>query len=286
MKNIAYSLLLAAGLAACNRAEQPIEQPKASAVVTPVAPQSPAATKINEAELMRAVFGDAYKEADKQALTKLVVDGRQMPHAMTPVASTQLPDGRVVLIVNGAPADDDGSSMVIHPSPGVLNVYLLRREGDHLTVQQRHQSVADLGSDGSIGSVKWVTLAPGKPGFIVSHGGVWQGYAITNAAIFELGADVRSLGGFKEASTNEGACVPEVKECWNVVGDIRFAAETQQSGYNDIVASFSDKRYTVTEEKNRDFVEHLKSTTQTSARYHFNGKEYILASGANPVPNF
>lgn len=282
MKNIAYSLLLAAGLAACNRPEKPVEPPKPAVAA---APQAPVAAKINDAELMRAVFGEAYKAADKQALTRLIVDGREMPHAMTAVASTQLPDGRVVLIVNGAPADDDGSSMVIHPSPGVLNVYLLQREGDHWIVRQRHQSVADLGSDGSIGSVKWVTLAPGKPGFIVSHGGVWQGYAITLAAIFELDANVRSLGGFKEASTNEGACAPEVKECWSVAGDISFAAEPQQSGYNDIAVSFGDKRYTVTEEKNGDLVEHVKSQTKTSARYHFNGKEYDLVSGANPVPD-
>jgi hypothetical protein len=285
MKNIAYSLLLAAGLAACNRAEKPVEPPKPAAVATPVAPQPPVAAKINDAELMRAVFGDDYKAADKKAVATLAIEGGEMLHVMTPVANTQLPDGRVVLIVNGAPAADDGSEMASHVSSGVLNVYLLQREGDRWKVLQRHQSVAELGSDGFIGSVKWVTLGPGKPGFIVSNGGVWQGYSISHAEFFELGADVRSLGGFKEASTNEGGCGPTTEECWNVAGDIRFAAEPQQSGYNDIVVSFGDKRYTVTEEKNGDFVEHLKSTTRTSARYHFDGKEYIVASGANPVPD-
>lgn len=282
MKNLVLTLFVAAGLAACNREEKPVEPPKPAA---PVAPQPPAAAKINSAALMQAVFGDAYKAADKKAIATLVVDGSEMPHVMTAVANTQLPDGRVVLIVNGAVAADDGSNMASHADSGVLNVYLLQRDGDHWTVLQRQQSVATLGSEGFIGSVKWVTLAPGKPGFIMSNGGVWQGYAITHADIFEVGANVRSLGGFNEASTNEGACGPAVDECWNVAGNISFAAEAQQSGYNDIVVNFGDKRYTVTEEKNGDLVVHDKSNTKTSARYHFNGKEYDLVSGANPVPD-
>ncbi|MYM71292.1 hypothetical protein GTP56_03665 [Duganella sp. FT134W] len=282
MKNLVLTLFVAAGLAACNREEKPVEPPKPAA---PVAPQPAAAAKIDSAELMQAVFGAAYKTADKKAIATLAIDGGEMPHVMTAVANTQLPDGRVVLIVNGAVAADDGSNMASHADSGVLNVYLLQRAGDHWTVLQRQQNVAALGSEGFIGSVKWVTLAPGKPGFIVSNGGVWQGYAITHADIFELGANVRSLGGFNEASTNEGACGPAVDECWKVDGDISFAAETQQSGYNDIVVNFADKRYTVTEEKNGDFVEHVKSNTKASARYHFNGKEYDLASGANPVPD-
>ncbi|MYN39326.1 hypothetical protein GTP55_08075 [Duganella sp. FT109W] len=282
MKNIVLTLFLAAGLAACNREEKPVEPPKPAA---PVAPQLATAAKIDSAELMQAVFGAAYKTADKKAIATLAIDGGEMPHVMTAVANTQLPDGRVVLIVNGAVAADDGSNMASHADSGVLNVYLLQRAGDHWTVLQRQQNVAALGSEGFIGSVKWVMLAPGKPGFIVSNGGVWQGYAITHADIFELGANVRSLGGFNEASTNEGACGPAVDECWKVDGDISFAAETQQSGYNDIVVNFADKRYTVTEEKNGDFVEHVKSNTKASARYHFNGKEYDLVSGANPVPD-
>ncbi len=282
MKTIAYSLLLAATLAACNRAEKPVEPPKPAAPPVPAAAQAP---KINDAELMQAVFADAYKPANKKATATLVIDSAEMLFVMTPVASTQLPDGRVVLIVNGAPAADDGSEMASHVSSGVLNVYLLQRAGEHWKVLQRHESVDELGSEGFIGSVKWVTLGPGKPGFIVSNGGVWQGYSISHAAIYELGAEVRSLGSFKEASTNEGGCGPTTDECWDVKGDIRFAAEPQASGYNDIVVNFADKRFNVTEEKNGDLAVHTKSDTTSSARYHFDGKEYILASGANPVPD-
>ncbi|NYE63121.1 hypothetical protein FHW58_004349 [Duganella sp. 1224] len=291
MKTIAYSLLLAASLAACNRVEKAVEPPKSAVAAPPTspmpaaAPQPPTAARINETELMRAIFGDAYKPADKKATATLVIEGSEMLHAMTPVASTQLADGRVVLIVNGAPAADDGSEIASHVSSGILNVYLLRREGDGWKVLQRHENLAELGSEGFIGSVKWVTLGPGKPGFIVSNGGVWQGYSISHAAIFELGSEVRGLGSFKEASSNEGGCGPTSGQCWDVAGEIRFAPEPQQSGYNDIIVSFTDKRFTVTEDKNADFVIHPGTTTKTSARYHFDGKAYVLASGANPVPD-
>lgn len=213
-----------------------------------VAPQSPAA-KFDNAELMRAVFGDAYNAQSKSALATLSIEGSDAPHAMTPVASTQLPDGRLALIVNGSPAGEDGSDMSAHVSTGVLNVYLLQRDGAQWKVLERHQNVAMLGSSGGIGRVEWVILGPGKPGFIVFNGGIWQGYSISYAAIFELGGKVRSLGSFKQASSSEGACGPTNDECWDVTGDISFAAEPQPSGYSDIVVSFDDKRYTVTEKK-------------------------------------
>lgn len=282
MKNLVYPLMLAASLVGCSHHDAPVDPAKPAA---PAASQPPAVAKLDNAELMRAVFGDAYKADSKRAITTLAVDGAEATHAMTPIASTQLPDGRIALIVNGSPAGDDGEDVAGHVSTGILNVYLLQREGGQWKVLARHQSVAQLGSSGFIGSVKWVTLGPGKPGFIVSNGGIWQGYSISHAAIFTLDAGVRSLGGFKEASSSEGACGPTMDECWDVAGAISFAAEPQQSGYSDIVVNFDDKRYTVTEEKNGDFTEHVKTNTRTSARYHFNGKEYVLASGANPVPD-
>jgi hypothetical protein len=78
--------------------------------------------------------------------------------------------------------------------------------------------------------------------------------------------------------------VPGVEECWDVDSSIRFADSPQGGGYRDILVVFTGKHYTVTEGKDGNDVEHLKSSVRQTARYHFDGKEYVLVSGTNPVP--
>jgi len=278
-----YTLAAAIALVACSRHEKPaaVPAPAASASAAAAAPAS--AAKSRDAELMRAVFGDSYDAQKRGALATILVEGAEAPHLMTLNASTDLPDGRTVMIVNGAQADEEGNDTAGHVTPGILNVYLLRHTDSGWKVLERREGVDDLGSDGQIGSVEWVTLAPGKPGFIVSHGGIWQGYWIQYAVIFDLDAGVRSLGSFKEGSGNEGACGPTTSECWATEGKITFASEAQPSGYRDIVVNFNNKRYTVKEDKDGSFVEQVQSNTKSSARYHFDGKAYVLAAGTNPV---
>jgi hypothetical protein len=105
------------------------------------------------------------------------------------------------------------SDFAAHAAAGMLNIYTLRREGRQWKVLARHENVASMGSFGNFGSLKWVSLGPGKPGFIVSSGGVWQGNMISGAGVFELGKEVRQVGGYSEASSNAGACVPGMEEC-------------------------------------------------------------------------
>ncbi|SHN25306.1 hypothetical protein SAMN05192549_106198 [Duganella sacchari] len=280
-----YVLALSATMAACSPHEPPAAPPApvASAPAAASAVKVPDAAKAREVALMKAVFGDRYDAQKHQALAEIEVDGAEATHLMTLNGSTDLADGRTVMVVNGAMSDDDGKDITAHVSSGVLNVYVLRREGSSWKVLERREGVDTLGSEGQIGAVKWVTLGAGKPGFIVSNGGIWQGYWIQHAAIYELSAGVRSLGSFEEGSGNEGACGPNTSECWDTQGSIRFAQEPQQSGYSDIVVDFKDKRYTVTEGKDGSFVEQVQSDTRSTARYHFDGKAYVLAAGTNPV---
>lgn len=237
---------------------------------------------------MQAIFAQAYDPQKEEALTELEIDGVREHLLMTLVSATELPDGRIAVVVNGAQADENGADISGHGSPGILNVYLLLRDNGGWKVGERREGLSSLGSMGFIGGVTWVTLGPGKPGFIVASGGTWQGYSISHAEIFELGNGMRYLGSLQQASDNAGACAPET-DCWDIDSAIGFAAPAAPDGYADLLVDFKGKHYTVSEEVSEDQagkeVEHLVQAVAQRAVYRFDGKAYVLVSGANPVPS-
>jgi len=233
---------------------------------------------------MRAIFGDDYDPKADNALAVIEYEGDNGYFLMTLTGFTELPDGRTVVAVNGLPSDENRTDMAAHASPGMLNLYALRREGAGWKVVERHENVATMGSMGNFGDVEWVTLGPGKPGLIVTSGGTWFGSSIYEGGIFELGEKVRLLGSYSRGSSNAGACMPESKDCWDVDGHVRFVDNPQGGPYGDLLVDYEGRHYTVTEGKDGNQVEHLKSTVKQTARYRFDGKEYGLVSGTNPVP--
>lgn len=236
---------------------------------------------------MQAIFGDDYDAEANDGLAIIEDEGEDAYFLMTLAGFTELPDGRTVVVVNGAPSDENRVDASSHVTPGMLNVYVLQpRESGGWKLVGRHQNVDKLGSSGHFDKVQWVSLGKGKTGFIVSSGGIWQGYVMSIASIFEFGEGVRALGGFAESSSSAGACVPGMADCWDVDSGIHFADSPHNGAYRDILVDFTGKHYTLTEGKGGKDVEHLKSTVQQSARYAFNGKEYTLVAGANPVPGF
>jgi hypothetical protein len=295
------ALLPALLLAACSRHEAPAPQ----AAVPVVAAAAPAAApgkamsvpqparSLDEQkpladELMQALFGQRYQAARGSAVIEMADgEGGTDLYAVTPLAATQLADGRTVVVANAAPSNEAGEDMSSHASSGVLNVYLLKRDGGAWTVLGRHERVDELGSSGSIGSVSWAMVGPGRPGFIVSSGGTWQGSTILGGSVYDLSDGVRSLGGFSEHSDNGGACTPgETGDCWEVDGAARFVpTEGGQPGrYWDIQVDYTGKHYTLTETPDGKEVEHLKSTIRETGRYRFDGKIYKMVAGTDPVP--
>ena len=271
-------------LAACSRHEPP---PPAKTVATPLAqvaaPLVPRALDDKrKPEIMRAIFGDGYNAAAGSAIPGAGDDSEAGGMLMTFVTAATLPDGRVGVVVNGAPADENGNDASGHATAGTLHVYVLRRAGQAWTVAERHENLAELGSNGHMTGARWVALGPGKTGFIVSSGGIWQGYSISVADVFELGNEVRSLGSFHEAGSNEGACGPETDECWEIDSRIRFDATAQHAGYHDILVDFTGKRATLGDDKNAG---HVETPIRQTARYRFDGKAYALVAGTNPVPD-
>ena len=258
--------------------------PDAPALAAPAAAAPLAAVdKEQQHALMQSIFGDDYDPEAGRALAVVRDQGADKWFLMTLESSTDMADGRTVAAVNGRPSNEDGADAVTHVG-GMLNLYVLRRVGTDWEVVERHENLGTLGSWGDFGSVEWVSLGLGKPGFIVRSGDSGQGYYYEDVSVFELGKEVRRLGGFPKSSNNGGACAPDdVRECWDIDSTIRFADSPPGGAYRDILVDFTGKHYTVTEGKDGHDVEHLKSSVRQTARYHFDGKEYVLVSGTNPV---
>jgi len=253
---------------------------------TPVPARSMKGQKQLADDLMRAIFGDSYQPARGMAVAEIEGGHEDSDwYALTLVATTTLPDGRTVAIVNGAPTDEQGSDMTGHVSPGLLNVYLLRREGGRWAVVTRSEGLDERGTFGSIGAVSWVQLGPDRPGFLVSGGGTWQGSTVSGSSVYDLADGGRSLGGFGDHSDNAGACVPGMDDCWDVSGAARFVDGGHPGPYWDIRVDFTGKHYTLIQAGDGRQPEHVKSVVKQSALYRFDGNAYKIVAGVEPLPD-
>jgi hypothetical protein len=289
----AGAALAAICLGGCVRHDGPTVQRPAPArpTIAPATPvhaepavEAPAIDKARAAELMRAVFGDDYRAADGAALVS-IKDGADAGYwRMTLHAAWALPDGRTAVVVNGAPSDENGADILAHASPGMLSVYTLRRTDGAWRTIARHQDVGTMGSGGDIGAVAWIALGAGHSGIVVSSGGTWFGNTIANAEVFDLDHGMRSLGGFAQFSSNAGGCMPETADCWEVDGKIGTLPAAHVDDYRDIVVDFQGRHFRVTEDAAGNRAEHPTRTVRQAARYRFDGKQYLLISGENPVP--
>jgi hypothetical protein len=288
-------MLLAICLAACSpKHEQPAPQAPAAAVPAPAAavkpvPIAPAADAPTPAPdkqhqaWMQAIFGSAFDAKQNHALVVIDAEGGGQHHLMTLKATSVLPDGRIVIVVNGLPSDEHGKDMTGRASGGVLNVYIVRADAGGWQVLERREDLASMGSDGQIGGVDWVMLGPGKPGFTVTSFYTGQGQSVSLTDIVELGNGMRHLGNVTLSSDNGGACTIETDECWEVEGSAAFAGDTSADGYYDLLAVFKGKRYRLVNGKDGGEVEQVRETIQNSARYRLDGAEYKLVAGANPI---
>jgi hypothetical protein len=237
-------------------------------------------------ELLQVAYGD--KAAHENYLDVELPDVEKRDelglYRLEPVAMRELPDGRVVVVANAQMVDANGEAMVAHVTTGLLNVYILRKEAGQWKVEARHENVASLGSSATFDEVEWVTLGEGKPGFIVHHGGIWQGYSISLIAVFDLAdGKLHDLAhDMSLSSENEGACGPETAHCWSVEGKWQFE-KREGAAYDDLVLRFTgydEER----PETAPDSEERKRKEVKGMARYKFDGGRYVLIEGENIVP--
>lgn len=292
--------LLAALTGACSKDQAP-PAPAPQTSTTPPAPskplaQQPAAPETThapqraarldrgqETALMAAIFAAGVPREHGAVLAEAGTGEDAGLYLMTLLSAKELPDGRIAVVVNGTAADEEGMDRSGHGTGGKLNVYMARYEGDAWRVLSRRENITELGSNGTMGAIEWVDVAPGKPGFVVRSGGVWQGYSIEGADIFDLDGGVRALGDFMLASSSSGACSPDSDTCWDIEGHMRFVDAAGAKAYSDILVEFIGKRYTVSEDAKGKETEHLVDKIRQTARYRFDGKGYVLVSGTNPA---
>lgn len=237
--------------------------------------------------LMKAVYGEGYREATRDALVELPDPddaAKKANFVIRPVAHTVLPSGETVLVANAEMAGDDGVAMTSHASGGFLNVFLMRQAGGNWEILKRHENVTSLGSHGSLGTVQWVQLAKDKPGLAVLSGGTWQGYTIENLSLFDLTADsMRDLAAqIQVHSDSEGGCDPEGdSKCWSITGKWRFEPPQAGAQYDDLHVDFSGESSTRVKAAK---AQRLAKKVSGAARYAYDGKVYKLVDGTNPVP--
>ena len=318
------SLLLACSLlSACSdktatppAAPAPVPVPVATPAATPAeapAAEAPAAAKSDEmktpearardskqaAAMMLAIFGKNYRPDSDDALADLPdpdskdAKADKLSYVVSAVSHKLLPDGRAILVANAETANTEGTAESAHASPGLLNVFYLAPKGkpgdEAWQVVTRLENIATLGSSGQLGEVHWVMLGAGKQGLAIRHGYTGQGYTITQLALFELGTDkVTELdGGIDLHSDNEGACGPEMDNCWMVDGNWHFAAARDGGAYDDLLIDFTGaSRKIKPGVQVKDDQEPPRLITQMNgrARYAFDGKKYKLVEGKNIVP--
>ncbi|WP_055930963.1 hypothetical protein [Duganella sp. Root336D2] len=277
-------------LAACSKKAQPpaLGEP-ASASATAVAVEAKQVVDPKTArmmELLRAVYGD--KAAHENYLDVELPDVEKRDelslYRLEPVAMRELPDGRVVVVANAQMVDTNGEAMAYHVTTGLLSAYILHKEAGQWKTDARHENVASLGSSGTFGEVEWVTLGEGKPGFIVQHGGIWQGYSINLISVFDLAdGTLHDLAGdLSLSSENEGACGEETSHCWSVDGKWKFE-KREGAPYDDLVLHFTgydeERAESAPETESRK-----RKDVSGMARYKFDGGRYVLVEGENIVP--
>ena len=274
-------------VSACSKKPAPV-QPAASSP----APASALAGAPGDA-LMQTVYGKHWNAKLARAVTSLPDnEDRSQEHRMvvTYVAQSTLANGDTVLVTNAVPADENGEAMIAHVTLGMLNVYVLRNVGGTWETIKAHQSITRLGSSGSLGESKWVSLGKNRLGLAVLHGGTWQGSTIELLSLFDPQADVVTdlTDQVKIASDNEGGCDPDSElECWKTVGDWKMAPSLSGGRMNDIVIAFTHEASNQLKDAQGDAtMTRDRKTSQMKARYVFDGKKYRLVSGNNPVRTF
>ena len=298
----------AAPAAGANAAAAGAALPGAAAATVAAASVSPdqAMAGVDAAPLLKALFGD-YGTAKDGGVVATLNDpdqpGVQGLYLLSRVASTVLPGGETVLVFNGEACDEAGEAQTAHATPGLLSIFVLKREDaagqgqGAWRVLRRHENFAALGSFGNVGTLSWVALAPGKVGLAAEHGGTWQGYTSMFLSLFDVGSpQPRDLMGEEQQvlADTEGACGGRVAECWFVRANWRVLPPAAGAPYGELVMDFDGEQRVATAaslaaaEANADDDNVVRTSKRVagSARYVFDGKAYKLASGANPIPTF
>lgn len=203
-----------------------------------------------------------------------------------------LKSGETVLVANAEMADDKSQASSGHPSPGLLNVFVLRQAEGKWTVLKRHENVDTLGSDGHFGEVSWPIVGQGRQGMAVMSGSAGGGSSIESISLYDItGGNLRSLSPSTIAirGGNEGNCDVELSgDCFSVTGKWLLAEPKVPADYYDLMVAFTgeESKQPGDDERKPTGPRVVTKKINSTSRYAFDGKQYQLVDGTNPVPGF
>ncbi len=272
--------------------------PASEAVPTPPQPtpeqvEAEAAGMRERVVLMQAIFGAKFNPVHNAATMPLSVPEEPGKHVYTiePVAHTMLPNGDAALIANAVRGERGPDDNRVRAEGGLLNIFILRKTEGRWALLKHHPNIDRMGSWETIGRARFVQLAPGKPGLAMLHGFAMMDYAQRKLSLFDLTADpVRSLTG--DGITiffSTSGCVPEEENiCSHIAAGWRFALPAGKADYNDLVLTFVGQDDGKKEARRKGQEGPVLASDITSlngtARYAYDGKNYILVEGKNPGP--
>lgn len=279
-------LLLASFAAGCSDKQASVVTAQATAVA-PVAKSAP-----TKQVLMQAVFGKQYRSSTNDALVDLpMFEDRQKirRYVVAPLATTVLATGETVLVAKSTYADENIEKI---EQPDYYNiyyaVYLLREVAGKWSVAKRHPNIVYRGFDERRGSVLFPTLGKGRTGLALASGTSDHGCSSNAIHLFDLRddplRDLTSSGIPTGSSTNENCGGTDLQPDEETNATWFFAAPKKASPYSDIVMKFiTETTYMSSAEENA-----TKSirTKKGSARYAYDGKQYVLAGGDSPLDGF
>lgn len=236
---------------------------------------------------------------------------------LEPEQVVRLSENLAVLIATG-PEYEEGRGKAVEPlDPGILTAVWFKRKDGWWTVDHRQQQVEHAGSFGSVGDISITKLDGTRFGLGNVSGGCWQGSCTRSLMLYAISKDsIQPI--LKEAipleANNEGAMggswcgdifkhsdgvvfdtkQEPITDCFNVSGKWRVLPAKTNLG--DLVINFTEHRASIADDSDIsatqsgvvDANEPLKvvlTNKKSQAVYRFDGKQYKLISGENPVPS-
>ena len=182
-------------------------------------------------------------------------------YQLTPGPVIRLADDRLVLIVSGTPADEQGNTTAGHASQGILGAYWFEKRGDRWYKAKANPGFAMEGFSGNVGKLTPTDLGNNQTALAVENGSCWQGscgnwlalYRVTPEAITPIYSDLISsdsegasaiCSDVLERKAGDSIRVPmddysSAAGCYNITGAWKIVPE--KSGPGTLVIVFTGK---------------------------------------------
>lgn len=233
-------------------------------------------------ELMKAVFGQQYRAATGDALTKLprLATPRKMRYyRVKPLTTTVLNTGETVLVAQAdyAEQNTENDNEAIEDET-LLNVFLLRQTAGKWSVLRRYENFMYRGENSGPGSILFPMLNKDRQGLAVVNHVSDHGCSSRTLYLFDLGqASLRSLTeGISTASTYNRHCGDDDAAPDESTTSKWYLAPPKQANaaYNDVVVvSVTETTAVATPGQPKPVTAVGKKVT---LRYAYDGKQYRL----------